>query len=322
MRKFSLFTVLLSSFLTFGCQEISKTASTEQQPETKQITEDSVESLLKYLASDELKGRETGTDGILLAARKIESIFADHGVQPYYETYRDSFQIEDRHAFNVVGFVKGTDPVLKDEIIIIGAHYDHVGEGKEVNGDVIANGANDNAAGTVAVVELAKHFAEIKDNKRSLMFMLFSAEEMGLQGSKYSAEKMKEEAIDLYAVLNFEMIGVPMEDKDYLAYVTGYENSNLAEKFNEYSSEEVLGYLPQAKEYNLFKRSDNYPFYQEFNIPSQTISTFDFTNYDYYHHVSDEAEELDFEHMKNIIESVKPGIHQMANTDEKEIKLN
>ncbi len=321
MRNFSFFTILFLSFFILGCQGISKTASTEQQPETE-LTEDPVESLLKYLASDELRGRETGTEGIDLAAKRIESVFAANGVQPYYETYRDSFKVEDRHAYNVVGFVEGKDPILKDEIIIIGAHYDHVGEGEEVDGDIIANGANDNAAGTVAVVELAKHFAEINNNKRSLIFMLFSAEEMGLQGSKHAAEKMKEDAADLYAVLNFEMIGVPMEDKDYLAYVTGYENSNLAEKFNEYSSEEILGFLPQAKEYNLFQRSDNYPFYQEFNIPAQTICTFDFTNYEYYHHVSDEAQELDFEHMKNLIESVKPGIRKMANTEEKEITLN
>ena len=322
MRKISLFTLLFAGFLTLSCQEISKTAKAEDHPESQQITEDPVEALLTYLASDELRGRETGTEGIDLAAKRIESVFASNDVQPYYETYRDSFKVEDRDAYNIVGFVEGTDPDLKKEIIIIGAHYDHVGEGKEVNGDVIANGANDNAAGTVAVVELAKHFAEIKDNKRSFVFMLFSAEEMGLQGSKYAAEKMKQDAIDLYAVLNFEMIGVPMEDKDYLAYVTGYENSNLAEKFNEYSAEEILGFLPQAKEYNLFQRSDNYPFYQEFNIPAQTICTFDFTNYDYYHHVSDESHELDFEHMRNLIESVKPGIHQMANTEEKEIKLN
>lgn len=285
------------------------------------VSKDSIRSLLTYLASDDLKGRETGAEGINLAASRIEGIFRENHVKPYYETYRDSFEIEGRQAYNVVGFIEGTDPELKDEIIIIGAHYDHIGEGKEVDGDVIANGANDNAAGTVAVVELAKHFAEIKDNKRSLMFMLFSAEEMGLQGSKYAAEKLKAEDIDLYAMLNFEMIGVPMEDKDYLAYVTGFEASNLAEKFNEYSGEKILGFLPQAKEYNLFKRSDNYPFFQEFQVPAQTFCTFDFTNYEYYHHVSDEAEYLDYDHMKNFIERVVPGIQEMANTEEQEIKL-
>lgn len=322
MRKFLLFWGVIAVLTIFGCQGTAQTARAEKQAETENITEDSAESLLRYLASDELRGRETGTDGIDLAASRIETIFRDHGIQPYYDIYRDTFQVEDRYAYNVVGFLEGSDPVRKDEIIIIGAHYDHIGEGKEVDGDIIGNGANDNAAGTVAVVELAKHFAEIKDNKRSLMFMLFSAEEMGLQGSKYAAEKLKKDGIDLYAVLNLEMIGVPMEDKDYLAYVTGYETSNLAEKFNEYSGEEVLGYLPQAEEYKLFQRSDNYPFFKEFKIPAQTISTFDFTNYEYYHHVSDEAGNLDFSHMKDLIDTVKPGIYKMANTQTKEIKLD
>lgn len=322
MRNFLLLGGVMIGLSVFGCQGISQTGIAEKQPETENITEDSVESLLHYLASDELKGRETGTEGIDLAASRIATIFQDNGVETYYESYRDTFQVEDKYAYNVVGFVEGKDPELKDEIIILGAHYDHIGEGKEVNGDIIANGANDNAAGTVAVVELARHFAEIKDNKRSLMFILFSAEEMGLRGSKHAAEKLKDEGVDLYAVLNFEMLGVPMERKEYLAYITGFEMSNLAGKFNEYSSEEVLGYLPQAEEYKLFQRSDNYPFYQEFKIPAQTISSFDFTNYEYYHHVSDEAGNMDFEHLKDLIDAVKPGIQKMANTEEKEIKLN
>lgn len=321
MRKNILGFSLLAGILLIGCKGTSQMEKAETPVEIS-VSENEVKSLLEYLASDELRGRETGTDGINLAAIEIEKAFSENNVQPYYETYRDSFKVEENNAYNLVGFIEGNDPELKEEFIVIGAHYDHIGEGEAIDGDLIANGANDNAAGTVAVVELAKHFAEIEDNKRSLLFILFSAEEKGLQGSKYAAEKLKDEGLNLYTMLNFEMIGVPMQDKDYLAYVTGYENSNLAEKFNEYSGEKVVGFLPQAKEYNLFQRSDNYPFFEEFNVPSQTFCTFDFTNYEYYHHVSDEAEEMDFAHMTNMIESVIPGIHKMANSEEKEIKLN
>ncbi len=319
MRKILLHFAIAGISLLAACKGNSQMATTDNQKVS--VSESEVKSLTEFLASDDLKGRQTGTEGIDRAAERIEKIFEESGVQPYYETYRDSFEIEGRQAFNVMGFVEGNDENLRDEIIIIGAHYDHIGEGEEVDGDKIANGANDNAAGTVAVVELAKHFAKIDDTKRSLLFILFSAEEMGLQGSKYAAEKLKSEGLDLYTMLNFEMIGVPMEGKDYVAYITGFEASNLAEKFNEYSGEQVAGFLPQAKEYNLFQRSDNYPFYQEFNVPAQTFCTFDFTNYEYYHHVDDETEELDFAHMTKVIESVTPGIHKMANTEEKEIKL-
>ncbi len=150
--------------------------------------------------------------------------------------------------------------MLKDEVVIIGAHYDHVGQGEPVDGDIIANGANDNASGTTAVLELAKYFAN-NPPKRSMLFTLFSAEEMGLVGAKELAKELKDEELDLYTMFNIEMIGVPMEGRDYMAYVTGYEISNLAEKFNEYAGGKILGFLPQAKEYSLFRRSDNYPFF-------------------------------------------------------------
>lgn len=281
----------------------------------------SVEKSMTYLSSDELRGRETGTEGINKAAHYIERVFESAGVKPYFKTYRDSFQVQNKTGYNVVGYLEGNDPALKDEFIILGAHYDHIGLGKVVNGDSIANGANDNAAGTVAVLELAKHFAERGGNKRSMLFTLFSAEELGLEGAKQLASKLKSRGIDLYAMVNFEMIGIPMEGKDHLAYLTGYENSNMAEKFNEYSGGKVLGFLPQAKQYNLFQRSDNFPFYQEFKVPAQTISTFDFTNYDYYHHVSDEADKMDYQHMVKLIEQVIPALTKMTETSEKEIKL-
>src|SRR5690606_472180 len=217
-------------------------------------------------------------------------------------SYRDSFEIQGRTGYNVVGYLEGNDPSLKNEFVILGAHYDHIGRGKVVNGDSIANGANDNAAGTVAVMEIARHFGAERSNKRSMLFILFSAEEMGLSGAKHIAGRLKKEDIDLYAMINFEMIGVPMKDKDHLAYLTGYEMSNMADVFNKYAGEKVLGYLPQASQYKLFQRSDNYSFYQEFQIPAQTISTFDFTNYEFYHHVSDEMQHMDIAHMVNLIE--------------------
>lgn len=285
------------------------------------FAQNQIQQHLEYLSSDELAGRETGTEGINLAANYIEDFFKQNNIKPLYETYRDSFQVKRKFGYNLIGLVEGTDNKLKEELIIIGAHYDHIGIQKPVEGDNIANGANDNASGTIAVMELAKHFAE-NPPKRSLVFVLFAAEEKGLVGSKHLAKRMKAENQNLYTVFNIEMIGVPMKDKNYLAYFTGFDMSNFAEKFNAYAEAEVLGFLPQAKDYQLFKRSDNYPFYKKFKIPAQTVCTFDFTNYDYYHHVKDEASELDIPHIQNTIEAFIPGIEGMANSTEKEIKLN
>ncbi len=287
-----------------------------------EITSTQLEEMVNYLASDELEGRKAGTDGIDKAASFIQKHFQSYGVKPYFETYRDSFKIKKIDAFNVIGFIEGNDPKLKNEVIILGAHYDHIGAAKKVGDDKIANGANDNAAGTSAVMAMANYFAVKKNNKRSIMFALFSAEEMGLLGSKHLAKKLKDQNLDLYTMINFEMIGVSMKDKNYEAYLTGYDLSNMAEKMNEYTNSNLLGLLPKAKEFNLFKRSDNHSFYKEFNLPSQTISTFDFTNYDYYHQVGDEAQKMDYKHMATLINKIILAIEIMSNTSTKEIKMN
>ncbi len=285
------------------------------------VLESDVKISLEYLASDQLEGRNTGSKGIEKAAIFIEDYFKKNNVKPYYKTYRDSFNLNDIVGYNVVGYVEGNDPELKNEFVILGAHYDHIGTAKTVNGDSIANGANDDASGTVAVMEWAKYFANSKSNKRSMLFTLYSAEEMGLKGSDHLAKRLKGEDFNLYTMINFEMIGVPRAKGKTLAYITGYNVSNIAGKLNEYAKEEIIGFFPKAKEYNLFKRSDNYPFFEQFKIPAHAISTFDFTNFDYYHHVDDETDKMDFQHMANFINTMIPAIEGMANATSSEIKL-
>jgi hypothetical protein len=280
-----------------------------------------VKSSLEYLASDELEGRNTGTKGIEKAAIFIEGFFKANNIKPYFKTYRDSFNIKKIIGYNVVGYLEGNDTNLKDEFVILGAHYDHIGTGKEVDGDVIANGANDDASGTVAVMEWAKHFSKTKSNKRSMLFTLYSAEEMGLKGSEHLAERLKKENLNLYTMINFEMIGVSRNEKEIMAYMTGYEKSNLAKQLNVYAGHEIIGFFPKAKEFNLFTRSDNYPFYKAFKVPAHAISTFDFTNFDYYHHVDDEADKMDFNHMTSFINNMIPALEGMVNAPTKEIKM-
>ena len=285
------------------------------------ISSSELKETVGFLASDELKGRGTGTEGIEQAAAFIENTFKANRLKPYFETYRDSFLVGDKHAYNIVGFLEGQDALLKEEVIIIGAHYDHIGYGKVVENDSIANGANDNAAGTSAVLAMATYFSKKKSHGRSLMFVLFSAEEMGLLGSKHLAGKLKSEGIDLYTMLNFEMIGVPFTDRDYVAFVTGYDLSNMAAKINEYAGSNLVGLSEIAKQYQLFKASDNHPFYEAFKLPCQTIASCDLSNYDYYHHVDDEADQLDYQHMSSLINSMIPVIEKMSLTPTKEIVL-
>ena len=324
------YTVVLL-LLVFSCN-----SSKDVKPAIDSVIEANyLSKVVTYLASDDLKGRDAGSEGIKKASRFLVDEMKSFGVKPYFSnrkennvfhSYYDEFDVtsksgEPLKGYNVVGYLEGNDHKLKKEYIILGAHYDHIGEIKAVNGDVIANGANDNAVGSSAVLAFAKHFSETKSNKRSILFVLFSAEEKGLLGSRHLSAKLKGTGLDLYAMVNFEMIGVPMKDRPYKAYITGYNLSNLANKINEVTNKETVGYLPKAKSFNLFKRSDNYPFYEDFKVPAQTISTFDFENYDFYHHVDDESELMDYNFMASLLNELKPAIVNFANTATKELKM-
>ena len=276
--------------------------------------------ILTFLASDELQGRDSGSEGIETAARFIEDSFEKNGIERYFDSYRDTLLNYKIPSYNLIGLVRGKDEELKDEYIVIGAHYDHIGIIGKGTGDRIANGANDNASGTATVLELARYFGTQQNNKRSLLFVFFSAEEKGLLGSSHLAERLKKQGINIVTMLNFEMTGVPMAQTDYLLYLTGYQRSNLAVLCNEYSGENLIGFLAQAKEYQLFQRSDNYPFHKAFEVPSQTFCTFDFTNYDYYHKVEDEAFRLDYNHMATVVNKMILVIEGLSNTVDQEIK--
>lgn len=318
-------TILLLLIVLASCS-VNKKASDGKDgmsasSEKVTISKTSIQKSMEYLASDELEGRATGSQGIEKAAVYIEKFFKKNNIKPYFETYRDTFKLEEIIGYNVVGVVEGNDPKLKNEYIILGGHYDHIGFGKEVNGDKIANGANDDASGTIAAMEFAKYFAQTKTNKRSILVTLYAAEEMGLKGSAHLAKRLKEKGMNAYTMINFEMIGVPRASDVSMAYMSGYDRSNFAGTLNKYAGEEVVGFFPKAKEFNLFMRSDNYPFYNELKIPAHAISTFDFTNFEYYHHVDDEADKMDYEHMTSFMNKMIPALEGMMNAPTKEVKL-
>ncbi len=315
--------------LSCGPSKMLPTPKVVEQVQEKKATEviafaneDDVSKTLKFLTSDELEGRDSGSKGIEKASIYLENLLQENNIKPYFKTYRDTLSTFDKPAYNIVGYIEGTDPKLKNEFVIIGAHYDHIGKISAVNGDDIANGANDNAAGTTSVSEVAKYFAHSKSNKRSLLFVFFSAEEKGLLGSKHLAAKLKQQNMNLYFMFNYEMVGVPMQNRDMLMYITGFGKSNMAAKMNEFSGDKLVGYLPVETKYMLFRASDNFPFYDEFNVPAQTVSTFDFENFQFYHQPDDEFELMNTDHITTIINKTIPVLEKMINTPTKEIKLN
>lgn len=285
------------------------------------VTQQSVEQTLKFLSSDELKGRNTGSEGAEKAARFLEELFVKNSVKPYFSTYRDTLSNFDKPAFNIVGYIEGTDKELKKEFVIISAHYDHIGTTPAaVAGDSIFNGADDNASGCTAVAEMVNYFAKSKSNKRSIMFCFFSGEEKGLLGSRHLAAKLKKQDFNLYAMVNFEMIGVPL-GKDIQAYITGYSRSNMADKMNEYAGSKIIGYTDFEVRYQLFRASDNFPFFNEFNVPAHTLSTTDMETFKFYHNVKDDYAAMDTAHMASFIKLMFPVTEKLVNAKTKEIVL-
>ena len=288
-----------------------------------EMSANEIKSMVGFLAADNVEGRDTGSHGIEQAALYIEKKLLSYDVTPYFSTYRDSFKINDLEAYNIVGYLEGIDSILKKEVVLIGAHYDHIGfRARPVTNDTIANGANDNASGTATVLAMAKYFGATKNNKRSIIFALFTAEELGLRGSRHLAERLSAEKLNLYTMINFEMMGVPFLDRDYQVFATGHDLSNMAEVLNKYAGNKLVGKSEEAAKFNLFKRSDNYAFYEQFNIAAQTISSCDLTNFDFYHHVDDESDKLDYEHMASVVNKFLPTLERVINSEVQEIKMN
>jgi Zn-dependent M28 family amino/carboxypeptidase len=285
--------ILILTLFIASCA--TKPISLEEVQES--ITAIETEQILYTLASDEMKGRESASGGYQLAADFVTNFFEENGIEPFYPAYQDSLQTKEVWSYNLVGSLGKFDQ--NKPTILIGAHLDHIGVKNENEEDPIFNGANDNASGSTAVLQIAKFLATQK-RKQNVLVALFADEEKGLKGAAHLAQRLKKEGVSLAYMVNFEMLGATLTSGENQVYMTGYNLSDMPEKMNVYAPEFVQ-FLPEAKQYNLFRRSDNYSFYQIHNIPAQTLSTFDFKNYDYYHKAGDEAEKLDVANMNEVI---------------------
>lgn len=209
--------------------------------------------------------------------------------------------VEQQRLRNVVGMIPGKSK--KDEIVIFSAHYDHLGIGKPNEaGDSIYNGANDDAAGTTAVMMLAYHYAKQKDNERTIVFAAFTAEEVGGYGSQYFSKQY--DPAKIVAMFNIEMIGTESNWGKNSAYITGYEKSNMGEILKKNLAGTGFTFHPDPyPQMNLFYRSDNATL-ARLGVPAHTISTSKMDQEKYYHTQEDEFETLDIANMTEIIKSI------------------
>jgi hypothetical protein len=209
---------------------------------------------------------------------------------------------------NVVGIVPGA---RTDEIVIYSAHYDHIGILEPVAGDSVANGADDDASGTVGVIELANHFAQQTTPMRTLMFVAFTGEEMGMLGSKYFSNQMDPE--EIVAMVNLEMIGKPSRFGPNSAFVTGFDESDFGSILQEQTKDMNFDFHPDPyPEQNLFYRSDNATL-ARMGVPAHTISTDQIDIDTLYHSVDDEIETLDIDHLTQTIRGVAIGTEPLVN---------
>ena len=285
---------------------------------SQQIALQETKTIMNTLADDNKNGRYTGSQGFDDAAKFVEEFLQEKGFQPLFDTYKDSFKGEKNvDAYNIVAINQSYNP--EKRTIILSGHLDHMGTINKGE-DRIMNGANDNASGVTAAMQISAFLCQLETIDENVIVALFSGEEQGLLGSSHLAKKMKESEVSVDYGFNFEMIGAMLTDKPNTVYLTGYKMSNMADVINEAADDKLVIFFKGAKKLDLFYRSDNYPFYENFDIPAQTFSSFDFTNYDYYHHVSDEVSELDLENMNDIINSLAAALQIVLETDQ-EIKL-
>ncbi|POY37526.1 aminopeptidase [Solitalea longa] len=211
-----------------------------------------------------------------------------------------SHEIKELKLANVVGVLPGKK--LKNEYVIFSGHYDHLGIEKPINGDSIYNGANDDASGITAIISLAKYYKELNNNERSIIFVAFTAEEIGGFGSQYFSNQLDPQKVA--AMFNIEMIGTESKWGTNSAYITGYEKTNMGEILQKNLKGTNFTFYPDPyTEQQLFYRSDNATLARK-GVPAHTISTSKMDNEPNYHKSSDEVKTLDLTNMNNIIKSI------------------
>ncbi|HEU4791243.1 MAG TPA: M20/M25/M40 family metallo-hydrolase [Flavobacterium sp.] len=217
-----------------------------------------------------------------------------------------SNEISKKALNNVVGVLPGKSK--PDEYVIFSGHYDHLGVGSPEEGaphtatDSIYNGANDDAAGSTAVIMLANYFKKQNNNERTIIFTTFVAEELGGFGAKYFSKQLPADKV--IAMFNLEMIGTESKWGKNSAYITGFEKSNMGEILQRNLVGTAFKFYPDPyPQEQLFYRSDNATL-AKLGVPAHTISTSKMDSEPNYHTADDEIETLDIANMTEIIKAI------------------
>ena len=276
------------------------------------VSQESVKKYMQGLASDEMRGRGSATADELTAAKYIASQLKLLKIEPAGDEggYLQTVKFGSRTTTNVIGILRGSDPKFAKETVLLSAHLYHLGVGRAVNGDNIYNGADDDASGVTAVLELAEALAAGPRPKRTVVFALFGSEEIGGYGARYFQEHPPVPVESFVANLEFEMIGRPdAAVPPHTLWLTGYERSNLGAELAAHGARLVADPHPEQ---NFFRRSDNYVLARK-GIIAHTVSSYGL--HSDYHQPSDDLAHVDFAHMTEAIESMVEPVRWLVNND-------
>ena len=347
LRQLVPHTAMACALITFaGCASSSNPTSQPAPaaavggPGSPSVSESEVRRLLGALAHDSMEGRGTATPGSERAARFIASELAKYGVQPagdsgFYQRVpvamqmrnnrrsprllpslaaRDTIPPADRaNAVNVVGIIPGSDATLRNEVVLIAAHYDHLGIRSAAGTDSIFNGADDDASGVVAVLEIARALAQGPAPKRTVVVAATTGEEVGLLGTRWYIDHPVRPLEAMVSNLEIEMIGRPdsLAGGPGRAWLTGFERSNMGELF-------AAAGLPIVADKRLdqqfFMRSDNIAFARR-GIVAHTLSSYNM--HSQYHTPADDVSRVDFAHMTQLVNVAVRAARILADTPTK-----
>ncbi|MEO6313374.1 MAG: M28 family peptidase [Chitinophagaceae bacterium] len=235
-----------------------------------------------------------------LFANAVNTVFVLTATDPVNYEISATHEIIEAKLANVVGVLPGKTKAA--ELVVFSGHYDHLGIGKPENGDSIYNGANDDAAGTTAVIMLAKYFKALGNNERTLVFAAFTAEEVGGFGSQYFSRQL--DPAKVMAMFNIEMIGTESKWGKNSAYITGYEKTDMGKILEKNLDGTPFKFYPDPyTTEQLFYRSDNATL-ARLGVPAHTISTSKMDNEPNYHKASDEIQTLDMANMAMVIKAI------------------
>ena len=310
--KYALYLSIL--FLASCASNIPNFTIPEVKVTQSDITIDDFKSHITYLSSDGLRGRGSGTPGDRIAKDYIVDHFTNVEsstkrmveVQEHYVSKSRLTPKNKVKTYNIIATLPGNDEQLKDEYVVIGAHYDSV---KNALG-LIHNGADDNGSGTAMVLELFEHFASINTHKRTLVFIAFGGEELGLLGSKHYVNNPTIDLSKVQLMVNLDMVG-RMDEEGNVQLGGSPSAQNFSSKLHPFFVNSKINIIDLGK--GIFSRSDHYNFYKK-DIPV----LFFFTGiHQDYHTATDDEDKINYNGMIEISKVVEPIVAEFANTEER-----